>query len=329
MGRFIVVAVFGYTCTICLGLELTPTDGRRFRAANRVAWIHVPKCGTSFANTLIHYANSSIPKDDYISTAYPDADKFLAARYPIDRWFRNVLWTRGDGAWGLHISLSDAAYQNFRGHVVSMFRRPSSRMFSAYLYHGVNDPLPLPDQELNRRFGLVTKMIAGQYGCQDGCTRTHCDGDCLHGCTVPDCPFIKPNVEKALARLDDFKFVGLTTQYDLSVCLFHAMLGGPCLPVEFVNMRPTKLKSNWVKNRTAVEQYFNGVHDPYDQPVYDKAENMFWNDIRKWKVDRQACEAIICPQAPARVFGLSSTTKMRGFNEFKYDWPGRLELGEE
>lgn len=29
----------------------------------RVAWLHVPKTGTSFATTLMHYANSSLPAD--------------------------------------------------------------------------------------------------------------------------------------------------------------------------------------------------------------------------------------------------------------------------
>lgn len=28
-----------------------------------IAWLHIPKCGTSFANTLLHYANASLPPD--------------------------------------------------------------------------------------------------------------------------------------------------------------------------------------------------------------------------------------------------------------------------
>jgi hypothetical protein len=29
----------------------------------RIAWLHVPKTGTSFATTLFHYANASLPED--------------------------------------------------------------------------------------------------------------------------------------------------------------------------------------------------------------------------------------------------------------------------
>ena len=46
--------------------------------------------------------------------------------------------------------------------------------------------------------------------------------------------------EAALARLPKLGFVGLTDQWDLSVCLWHAKFGGECLPAEFKNVRPAR-----------------------------------------------------------------------------------------
>jgi hypothetical protein len=48
---------------------------------------------------------------------------------------------------------------------------------------------------------------------------------------------ITPDVNKAISRLAGFAFVGLTELYDLSICLFHAMHGGPCSMVTLVGSR--------------------------------------------------------------------------------------------
>ena len=63
-------------------------------------------------------------------------------------------------------------------------------------------------------------------------------------CVAPrgsaECLTERPRIEVALRRLPAFQFVGLTEQYALSICLFHATVGGPCLPVEFQTLRPPK-----------------------------------------------------------------------------------------
>ena len=48
---------------------------------------------------------------------------------------------------------------------------------------------------------------------------------------------ITPDVNTAISRLAGFAFVGLTELYDLSICLFHAMHGGPCSMVTLVGGR--------------------------------------------------------------------------------------------
>lgn len=49
---------------------------------------------------------------------------------------------------------------------------------------------------------------------------------------------------EAVDRIRKFGFVGITEEWELSVCLFHAMFGGDCLPVEFPKDRAgTALKA--------------------------------------------------------------------------------------
>merc|ERR1719346_762493 len=94
-----------------------------------------------------------------------------------------------------------------------------------------------------------------------------CCGKPYEDCCRPD---VVPDTRTALDRLDGFKFVGLTEQWDLSICLFHAMFGGECLQNEFRNMRPSD-------NRTReAATPFENFTDPYDGLVYSKVEQMFW-----------------------------------------------------
>ena len=76
-------------------------------------------------------------------------------------------------------------------------------------------------------------MLAGQaYGLS-----------CLwlkYGCNLS----ITPNANKAISRLAGFAFVGLTELYDLSICLFHAMHGGPCSMVHPMQKHPRQNRAS-------------------------------------------------------------------------------------
>lgn len=41
--------------------RLKPSPARRRPLQRPLAWVHFPKCGSSFGNTLVHYANASLP----------------------------------------------------------------------------------------------------------------------------------------------------------------------------------------------------------------------------------------------------------------------------
>ena len=62
-----------------LGLRPSPMSaaamGHAARAAmplhRRIAWVHIPKCGTSFGTTLVHLANASLPDDFEVRVIRP------------------------------------------------------------------------------------------------------------------------------------------------------------------------------------------------------------------------------------------------------------------
>merc|ERR1711933_349301 len=106
-------------------------------------------------------------------------------------------------------------------HVVSMFREPRQRAISGFFHdkHMCREASNLREYSYCVE-GLVTCMITGiGYPCNGRKWRPE-------------------ETELAVARVNQMGFVGLTDQWDLSVCLFHAMHGGDCLPVEFSNSRP-------------------------------------------------------------------------------------------
>ena len=61
--------------------------------ATAIAWLHIPKCGTSFATTLVHYANASLPAQAEVRVP-KETDAMIAFldKFPEDDWFKDLLW---------------------------------------------------------------------------------------------------------------------------------------------------------------------------------------------------------------------------------------------
>merc|ERR1719401_115797 len=47
----------------------------------------------------------------------------------------------------------------------------------------------------------------------------------------------------AISRMETFPFVGITEEWDLSICLFRKMFGGQCVGSDFLNMRKTNARA--------------------------------------------------------------------------------------
>jgi len=144
---------------------LLPTTNN---APVRIAWLHVPKTGSSFATTLMHYGNASLPADVAVEqggmcTAQCDPTvpltpctpcvrehrathaTLFAQKFPFETWFRGV-FPVGDERntsgpqtfwFGDHFPIggeSDSPYyERHRGHMFAMFREPSRRHVSDYV----------------------------------------------------------------------------------------------------------------------------------------------------------------------------------------------------
>jgi len=101
--------------------------------------------------------------------------------------------------------------------------------------------------------------------------------------------------EAARRLRDDFLFVGLTEDFDASVCLFHARLGGTTLPVaaQFLNGRPrARPHHSFAPNRSANAGRLSPwpmaptgatldalLADPWDEALYTIARTRFERDL--------------------------------------------------
>lgn len=297
-------------------------------AANdrRVAWLHIPKTGTSFGTTLAHYMNASLPTNAVIEeqeNGEVSPEKVFIMKYPASVWFQGLLWKKSNH-WGDHAKVSQGVFDEFNGHFFGMFRDPAARARSSWTHFGQNWS---PTKYGKYIQGIATKMLAGQeYGldCTRRATRPCRTFTWLsNGSVVPSQGAEVPNVALAVERLAGFKYVGLTEEYDLSVCLFHTMFGGDCLAAEFHNMRP----GNYAHDSDELMDAFSNYSDPYDAVVYNHVKATFWGNINTYAVTRRHC-AKICPSAKG-VFSLAQETFLLGHVDlatFDYDWPGRLKF---
>jgi len=252
-------------------------------STNRVAWVHIPKCGSSFGTTVAHFANSSLPA----TAVYGSTDRNLThdeelkfdfsgsfiGEWPEEQYFQGgLLWGGHEGKFGGHHRVTQEDFQQWRGRFVALFREPAARMQSAFLY--IQELGWWGSQEVGKFCesykGEQTRMIAGQA-----------DGWEAKSASDP------PNTALALERLKGFMFVGLTEEYDLSVCLFHAMFGGQSLRAEFNNLRPTSSDTHQEANP------FEGCDDEADRLLHSEVNKTFWSRVEEYTVTRESCQALI------------------------------------
>lgn len=255
---------------------------------HRVAWLHIPKTGTSFGVTLAHYANASLP-EDATRTGLISMDRMLmpVPAEILDTFFRKLLWQ--NSAWAKHQSISHRAWDDFQHDFFGMFREPRSWAKSVHAYFG-------PGERSLKEFmediaGTATLMLAGQrFGLQ---------------CVQPQLPCFhpEPNVSLALERLNGFAFVGITTEWHRSICLFSLMFQTPCHDAGFVNNRPTPLRRIQKHGTDAITDLewsavMAGVDDA-DQIIYSRALAIFTANVEKHGATDGRCSAL-CPAYRAK-----------------------------
>lgn len=238
-------------------------------------WFHVPKCGTSFVLTLLHWACPGLDPAD-------DGRIDIAGTHHADGQTEWIRWRAAQlppGGCTVPITGILAGHQPYnrmahRGQAVGLFREPIERIASLFHYWGADSMEKFLPMVMEKGFHyqafIYTGMLLGYDHAMlksGNITLTKAD-----------------YVEAKRVVVEDFAFVGLVHEYARSVCLFHAMFGGQPLPVELENIHPTYHEGDKLtKHLVALNKYAEesavlkaaGWPDGFDQGIYDTVRSVF------------------------------------------------------
>ena len=271
-------------------------------AIDRIFWLHVPKCGSSFTHTIFHYAcarpvswscGNSVhhPPPDYCGTNRSTIQEQMHG----GNYHTPIRWVQGMG--GRFEPRANV------GNVVAVFRSPAQRLLSAFSWMkqmplccggdwGMGPAngskrasvLKMPDAATLARLpysqGCMTKMIIG-FRCFDDHTLTD------------------KEMERARRFVDEgMAFVGLQGEWSRTVCLWHARFGGPLFQVELSNTRPTNRTTyqHTMHNESELET----LVDHADTLLYAAAEARFRRELRTHAVAIAACEEALLQHPTAQ-----------------------------
>lgn len=261
-------------------------QGQRLQAAKPLAWIHVPKTGSSLGNIIIHTPTvcPGVPAGFIINqtscpTPGPLADGMLAKfkkKFPIKTACLGSL-----EKWGAHVGIGQTFKTIYKGHGLIMLRQPEERIVSGFNHghHGWLSGIFLrPPQN-------ITEYATYMQGCSVQMLTKY-------GKFVCGNPFIQVDyraVEVAKLRLRMLAFVGLTSEWELSACLWRAKFGGHCFNSDFTNIRPFENPVDRPRTPATIED-LHGFTDPYDGALYIEAQKIFQQELENYGLSRTTCE---------------------------------------
>lgn len=240
-----------------------------------VVWVHIPKTGTSFLNTLIYGLCPDWPKDWKLNSKIPIPKNFK--KYPLDEhcpggFDMDYKSPTVHGHIGI---LSDDFYKERKGNLVGMFRKPELRMLSAWFHH----PRPWGDRK------ATNLTLYANSSKSRGCAVKSLTRGKNYPCTDPSAAS-SLETQLAIQRLEGFAFIGITDHWDLSICLWHAMFGGPLFLEEFQNVRPGGTVDT-AKN--AALDVIRSLPDVHDEALFTEVERIFWHNIQLFGVTNETC----------------------------------------
>ena len=111
------------------------------------------------------------------------------------------------------------------------------------------------------------------------------------------------SVARARERLSRLYFVGLVSEFRLSVCLMNYRLTGYRFVTQFQtkNCRPTMLDARSPRLNITDPGAFNWLpRDALDHVIFDSAAERFWADARQAGVNEAACPVLATPNFGCR-----------------------------
>ena len=269
-------------------------DGPEERLARLmpIAWVHVPKTGTSFANTFFghpgicpHMPEGVVPIPGGLFFTWMSEELDLGEMCPggFSDTYRSVPG---------HDAMGDAYDANI-GHGLIMLRQPEQRLISNFNMAVSEVYMTSPPSLLEyaeEMAGYAVKMLTrtGTWG-EDGQIPL-ADQEAAsqyHFCSYCDEPVTQAETDLAVHRLQEgFGFIGITDEWALSVCLFHAMFGGECHEHSLANNRPGA-------ERTDDELYdtseLHGFVDVADGALYEVGLRIFHSNLETYGVTDESC----------------------------------------
>lgn len=284
--------------------------GRQFgpppEKLGNIRWLHVPKTGTSFISTIWAYACSGekvleLRVDPNATTGCSKCYDFaLMDRYPRDLYCEaGALHERFQTQ---HAPLQESSIEGEGANYIGLFRDPSQRLISAKM-NGFHVSGFTPETYRRLRDECANGNESQQVACYArfpgvaGCTTRllagdDCSFDCnasYHTCTHGEVPDARGKVHAALGALSKMKFVGLTEEWEETVCLFHLMFGGRLYSEEFKN-------EHHDANHRLLEDYdtslLGGFVDEADEIVYQAAKDRFWMLRNEYTQGHSACSVL-------------------------------------
>jgi len=287
----------------------TVSTGLRSEINKPVYWLHIPKCNTGFARSLMLF----LP--NMCSQMSPAAhDMLMDAENPIVIfWQIKLLNTscedecQGDLGdlrsvgyypgynFGDHSGIGSIYSQYVKGHGTVILRQPEQRLLSAWNddYHSWPFLFFQRDPNDVAEFasvvgGCVTKMMTRSQISYGHGTSLHDDPvkmlENVSACGDPH-TVTTEEVGQAVSQLrEGFIFVGILEQYDLSMCLLHAMFGGQCNSLELENTHSSSNTSSYYD--TSV---LDGWVDINDGIVYAEGKRIFEQNLKLYGVTEESC----------------------------------------
>jgi len=249
-------------------------------------WLHVPKTGSSFATSIAHLVcGDRIPQDVIVKEPVQFHHQW-GGSCPKDKF---LYFESGHGP------LSETGSKMLK-NVVVMVRDPTQRILSGYYAR--------PEEPLHDCPRLRQKYHCKSHGRCDGDIKragkliTNPDvippveyAECVQNCATnmltgsPCASTDPPDVYLAVANLKKMGFVGLTGEWELSVCLWHAKFGGDPLKVELHNTRPGVVSHSAYDAKGLL-----GDWQPTNElVVYQAARERFYAELQHHNLTAETC----------------------------------------
>ncbi|CAK0809223.1 unnamed protein product [Prorocentrum cordatum] len=268
---------------------------RQLERLHQLQWLHIPKTGTSFIATIWNYAcgQEGLPLDLYVDAWYTAACGNCYDFAVMDRYPKRIYCDPGVLSSRFQTQHRPLEQEWFSAdNVVGFFRRPSQRLIS-----GHRDKLHASGFTERVKKRLVESCMTRGAGCYARFPGiAGCSARMLAGSTCADASAIddprwdhgQSYVDTAVTNVARLQFVGVTEDWDESVCLFHRMFGGRVNPAEFKDFH-----SHPGKHGDYDEAELDGFVDAADELVYAAAARRH-SALRARYVDGEsACEGIV------------------------------------